>query len=341
MKSKNKNSSSDSGTKGSNINSCEPSTSTLRNPRLDTTSNQSTIASRTRSRLRTVPTVLAISETDESSTEVSRPPIQRLHHSTLPTPLLPPKRPVGRPRKHLTPEPETRKNQNIHVETRIVSVELSSVSDDSEDSVLEEPIHSSINITQPKQSSETLVLPQETDPAEVSRTDNIPVLLQESFHKFDESLRILEEKFQSNEKAVMETEKLIEAISEGESVEEDIQNLLKDLDPYDDDHGDKELARRIDKLSQSIPEISESELLRRVSLSADEIARCKGNTTPSKSNVNERENTKQRGDSASNTVTAARSAIRPGETERFRREIRISLPGVGIMPTARSTPLVT
>ena len=174
------------------------------------------------------------------------------------------------------------------METPTVSVELSSVSDDSEDSVLEEPIHSSINITQPKQSSETLVLPQKTDPAEVSRTDNIPVPLQESFHKFDESPRILEEKFQSNEKAVMVTEKLIEAISEGESVEEEIQNLLKDLDPYDDDHGDTELARRIDKLSKSIPEISESKLLRPVSLSADEIARCKGNTTPRKSNTKRR-----------------------------------------------------
>ena len=177
LKSNNKNSSSDSGTKGPSTNSCKPSTSRLRNPRLDTTSNQSTIASRTRSRLRTVPTVPPISETDESSTEVSRPPIQRLHHSTLPTPLLPPKRPVGRPRKHLIPEPETKKNQNIHVETPIVSVELSSGSDDSEDSVLEEPIHSSINITQPKQSSETLVLSQDPDPAEVSRTDNIPVPL--------------------------------------------------------------------------------------------------------------------------------------------------------------------
>ena len=179
------------------------------------------------------------------------------------------------------------------------------------------------------------------DPAEMSRTGNIPVSLQESFPKFDESLRILEEKFQSNEKAVMETEKLIDAISEGESVEEEIQNLLKDLDPYDDEHGDTELARRIDKLSISIPEIPESELLRRVSLSADEIARCNGNTTPRKSNVNEGENTKQRSDSASNTVTAAQSAIRPGETERLRREIKFSLPRVGIMPTARSTPLVT
>ena len=135
------------------------------------------------------------------------------------------------------------------METPIVSVELSSVSDDSEDSVLEEPIHPSINITQPKQSSEALVVPQETDPAEVSRTDNIPVSLQESFHKFDESLSILEQKFQSNEKAVMETEKFIDAISEGESVEEKIQNLLKDLDPYDDERGDTELAR---DLSRSI-----------------------------------------------------------------------------------------
>ena len=139
LKSNNKNSSCDSGTKGPNINLCKPSTSRLRNPRLDTASNQSTIASRTRSRLRVVPTVPPISETDESS--------------TLPTPLLPRERPVGRPRKHLIPEPAIRKNQNIHVETPIVSVELSSVSDDSEDSVLDEPIHPSVNITQPKQSS--------------------------------------------------------------------------------------------------------------------------------------------------------------------------------------------
>ena len=162
--------------------------------------------------------------------EVSRPPIQRLHHSTLPTPLFPPKLLVGRPRKHLIPEPETRKNQNIHVETSIVSVEHSSVSDDSEDSVLNEPIHPSTNITQPKQSSETLVVPQVqqvTDPVEVSRTDNIPISLQESFHKFDEPLRILEEKFQSNEKNVIETEKLIDAISEVESVEEEIQTSLQ------------------------------------------------------------------------------------------------------------------
>ena len=137
---------------------------------------------------------------------------------------------------------------------------------------------------------------------------------------------MLEEKFQSNEKTVMETEKLIDAISEGESIEEEIQNPLKDLDPYDDEHGDTELTRRIDKLSKSIPEIPESELLRRVSLPADEIDRCKGNTTLRKYNVNEGENTKQRIDSASNTVTAAQSTIRTSETGRSRREIRFSLP---------------
>ena len=70
-------------------------------------------------------------------------------------------------------------------------------------------------------------MPRETDPAEVSRTDNIHLPLQESFHKFDESLRILEE-----------TEKLMSANTEGESVEEEIQNMLKDLDPYDDETGD-------------------------------------------------------------------------------------------------------
>ena len=47
--------------------------------------------------------------------------------------------------------------------------------------------------------------------------------------------------------------------------------------------------RRIDKLSKSVPEILESELLRRVSFSADEIARCKDNITPRKSNVDKRE----------------------------------------------------
>ena len=73
----------------------------------------------------------------------------------------------------------------------------------------------------------------------------------------------------------------------------------------------------------------------------DDLARCEGNITLRKPSENERETTKRGSDSAGGTFITAQPAIRPSETERLKKKIRFSLPEVGIMLTARSTPLVT
>lgn len=43
---------------------------------------------------------------------------------------------------------------------------------------------------------------------------------------------------------------LLDALSEGDTLDEYRQEILQDLDPYDDDTGDEELNRRIEKLLQ-------------------------------------------------------------------------------------------
>ena len=98
-----------------------------------------------------------------------------------------------------------------------ISVVLSSVSDDSEDSVLEEPIQPKTEDDKPKNSLETPDGPRELDPAELGYPKKILVPLQESFSKFDESRRLLEEKFQSNE--INEGEDWLDMASEGEPAE--------------------------------------------------------------------------------------------------------------------------
>ena len=73
--------------------------------------------------------------------------------------------------------------------------------------------------------------------------------LQESFSKFDKSLRLLEGKFQSNE--INGGEDLLGIASEGEPAEWEARELLKELDIYDDEWRDAELTRRIDSSLES------------------------------------------------------------------------------------------
>ncbi|XP_046424704.1 uncharacterized protein LOC124181975 [Neodiprion fabricii] len=223
----------------------------------------SIVAARTRSRLRSVPTVPTVPERREGSSEssgpvatrtrgkvVTRPArcpppadakpsgsepessgplIQRLHRSMLPSQLLPPKRPKS-------PPPVER--------PATITVALTAPSNDSDGS---------------------------TEESEADSTKTVTATLEDSINKFNESLRRLEERHHT--KSSRDPQKRPDKtdfdwpdhLSEGDEVEEEAWMILQEQDPFDDIAGDAELTSRLKALEGRFKSPSDQELVRRLS----------------------------------------------------------------------------
>ncbi|XP_046595333.1 nucleolar protein dao-5-like [Neodiprion lecontei] len=243
-------------------------------------------AARTRSRLRSVPTVPTVPERREGSSESSGPvatrtrgkvvtrparrpppadakpsgsepessgpPIQRSHRSMLPSQLLPPKRPKSPPPVEVKPlggpqEP-------------VFSSESASATSD------QRPATITVALTAPSNDSDG-----STEESEADSTKTVTATLEDSINKFNESLRRLEERHHT--KSSRDPQKRpdrtdfdwLDHLSEGDEVEEEAWMILQEQDPFDDIAGDAELTSRLKALEGRFKSPSDQELVRRLS----------------------------------------------------------------------------
>ncbi|XP_015599251.1 uncharacterized protein LOC107269654 [Cephus cinctus] len=183
------------------------------------------------------------------------------------------------PPKITEPEPSAGPSGLLTAKTPdTVVVNPSSVDDGSEDSVFDEQAQSGKSLIEPKEHTEgnsqtTAPELEATNAPSMDDTGELAAQLQESFSKFHESLRVLEEKFQDKGTIPVQDDENVEVVlgtvSEGDSIPEEMQEKFEELDPYDDELEDIVLDRRIERLTNTVLQLPENELLRRVSLSKD------------------------------------------------------------------------
>ncbi|XP_046602604.1 cell wall protein DAN4-like [Neodiprion lecontei] len=246
----------------------------------------SIVAARTRSRLRSVPTVPTVPERGEGSSESSGPvarrtrgkvvtrparrpppadakpsgsesessgpPIQRLHRSMLPSLLLPPKRPKS-------PPPVEVKPLGGSQEPAFSSESASATSDQRSAAI-------TVAFTTPSNDSDG-----STEESEADSMKTVTATLEDSINKFNESLRRLEERHHTKssrnpKKGPDKTEfDWPNHLSEEDEVEEEARQILQEQDPFDDIAGDAELASRLKALENRFMSPSDQELVRRLS----------------------------------------------------------------------------
>ena len=163
----------------------------------------------------------SLAEDDDSDDEQSDPPIFRQRRSTLPNLGFHPKQMVENPRipdsQGAVADTELREKGGESEVDRAIAINLPE-------------IHDSDTGDQNKQKSTIIDLEE----------------LQESLNRFEKSLLDKSAQLQELEEEVV----LLDTLSEGDTLDETRQEILRDLDPYDDDTGDEELNRRIEKLLQ-------------------------------------------------------------------------------------------